>query len=237
MYFRYWFVFFIIQSADLFNCIIRAIETYINFYAIVIYMIKDSEAKNVDFYSLKKYVYEDSGYGRALVQNTTFSSNGINSVSPPVSDGPSYYDLFIIQLVHLGWYTSDLFFWMIYLGAFVSTQSALVANSDLPTANSDRYKRLSNTKDTNFINFIKEYILFFVYVYDDIGEFIETKLKSFTFYNNFRLNLYLKFSLRFLCIICIMGALFKFYSNSSNLVYSVISIANIEDNLNQALGL
>jgi hypothetical protein len=129
------------------------------------------------------------------------------------------------------WYLSDLFFWIIYFGAFISTRSVLLTTNEsqldvLPNQTNNRKKNFPNA----FCLYFKEFFVTFMLVFDDFEHFIGVHLRNFKFYSLLKSFFNMKALFRCLFCLCLSGAFLKFYSGLMTNVYSIMKLIYIEDN-------
>jgi hypothetical protein len=112
------------------------------------------------------------------------------------------------------WYSSDLFYWYIYLSS--------LASSKLNTSNVLNQDSSCNVKTGNFL---EDYFLFTKHVYLTIEEIIVLKTNTEKKILKF---LKLKWTLKIIAFLLLAGAVGKFFINLNNCVYSLREIILID---------
>jgi hypothetical protein len=183
---------------------------YLSFYK---YVQDKSETYNFD--DIKLIVFREVGIQNSFKNNTTITNSSSESLD-------YNWDFIYKQFIYTVWCSSDLFFWIIYFAAFI------------PNNFFSRDKNLkSNFSEKNCITriyaFFKVSFYNFVSLIDEYEQFVEAHFNSFRIFLLLKSVFNLKFLFRVLCIICLIGALLKFFFNLKCLILTLMELILIED--------
>ena len=182
---------------------------------------------------IKNSVYDEIGLKHLIKSSNISAWHGETKIIDEANERFFLQDLTEYQIV---WYLSDLFFWIIYFGAFISTQSDLMTTSDSKhecfNSNTSNKKKYFHQ---NFFSYFKEFFISFLVVFEDFEHFIRVCLKNYRVYSIFKSILNTKILFRILFVICLSGAFLKFYSNLMATVYSILKLTIIEDSFKKYL--
>lgn len=164
------------------------------------------------------------------------------------------YDYIIDQSI---WYSSDIFYLVIYFGAFISqakTQSIQTKKAYLSKSPNSAENSYSDSEDlalpTNnrlyppeltvitkratrrnflvaFLIYIREFSTHMVFVFKEIGASIERFIEKKFHCNKLKLT----HLFAFFGIVCLIGAFFKFYYNFKSLVLAALELMEIDNQL------
>lgn len=152
------------------------------------------------------------------------------------------FKFLFLTLYEWSWYASDFLYWLIYFSAFITAQQSQLINdkSNIIILNNSNRKHRSN-----FIEIVKEPIISFMKIFDELGiyfvanlkrtpiwfvlEELDSKLNAIRLYSLFKLVINFTSIFRILGFVCIFGGISKFYINFSWLLHCISEIVKIED--------
>jgi len=182
----------------------------------------------VSLNEIKNSVYNEIGM-RHLVKVVNHSAHKANT-----KQFESFNQRFFLQDLteyQFVWYLSDLFFWIIYFGAFTSTRSVLLTtNESQPDLSPNQTNNRKKNFPYAFFLYFKEFFVTFMIVFEDFGHFIGVHLRNFKLYSLLKSLVNTKALFRCLFCLCLSGAFLKFYSSLMTIVYSIMKLIYIEDN-------
>ena len=207
VYPKHWFIFFCLQFAEIFCDIMDLVflihSNYVNSLILIINL------NELQFYNqFKSKIFQQAGITSPIQVNQT----EIFNIRKDFSTLKIFYPTIF--------YTSDLFFWLLYLGAFVpkpsllnESLSELNLNGNLNDTSSPRILTDLN-KSHNIIQsriiLSKTAISDLLSIFGNIGLFFEKMIISKFKHLNF-LSYKLNFLFRIFCLFCLTGAMLKFY--------------------------
>ena len=230
VYPKYWYIFLSIQFCELFSDIMKlAFQVHSNFVNSFTLLINSNE---FNYYSIgKANLYEQAGISYLLNKNDTKIVN--------VEKVENKFNLFSVFIPYV-WYSSDLFFWLIYFGAFISKLSLLSEfDNDLNSnkkfndkssirLNINNDNILNQTKNLRRLNFLKRAIFDLFSIFEEMAKFVEKIIIS-----KFKSLKFLKFNLLFrvLCSFCAICAFLKLYFNIETIWFCLIQMVDFDERL------
>jgi hypothetical protein len=182
----------------------------------------------VSLNEIKKSVYNEIGL-KYLVKFVNHSAHNANT-----KQFESFNQRFFLQDLteyQFVWYLSDLFFWIIYFGAFISARSVLLtSNESQLDVSPNQMKNRKKNFPYAFCLYFKEFFVTFMIVFDDFEHFIGVYLRNFKFYSLLKSLFNVQKLFRCLYCLCLSGAFLKFYSSLMTIVNSIMKLIFIEDN-------
>jgi phosphatidylglycerophosphate synthase len=200
----------------------------------------------VDIYKMKTELFYDGDLALTKAKyalelginfiNSTAKSENENNFNELKGSSFDYFNSLNIILERGVLYTSDLFYWLIYLGYFMSNN---INNNNLkkkfienfsPSRNNEYF--LLNTQCTESIqnsNFNE-----FRDAFDGLVDYLDFNLRKFSLTKRFIVNcVNVKILMRVLGIVCFFGAIAKFCFHFVQLVENFSSIVQIENKFNE----
>lgn len=135
----------------------------------------------------------------------------------PTDETVSSLDSFLKIFLPLVWYTSDLFYWLLYFGSFLVNKTEIDLNNNLvlPTNYNEQKNSYSFTKTLK-----QDYLI----IYDKLAQVFASFLIKFGFKS---LNIDLTFQI--LGVVCLLGAFGKFYLNFQLVVSCLNELINSDE--------
>ena len=182
----------------------------------------------VDLQEIKNNVYNEIGL-KHLINVANVSS----ITSKKVHQENSKFFLQDLTEYQVVWYLSDAFFWIIYIGPFLSKNSN---NNEQDTSNLlPLTSKIQNKRNYFVAKSFWEFLKTFMYVFDNLERFLSLKLSNFKRFSFIKSILNTKTLFRTLFLFCFFGAILKVYRSFITAIYSTIELTRLEDNFNHFL--
>ena len=181
-------------------------------------------SKENDLEKIKRNVFEQTGY-RAM-KSASIIKDQLNATLPQKFLS-SVYSMSFRQMtsfntdmlyMHYVWYSSDLFYWVIYMASFFVSSSQTLQSENLPTSSNTFARR----------NYLKIFLVEFIALFDNLSDFVafHCQLTSVVQRRNLRLMF------RFLGFACLIGAVLKFYYNFITLIDTISRLVEVDNKWN-----
>ena len=154
----------------------------------------------------------DSATTATTIATEELNMNSVNENSLDI------YNVLIYLFLRYIWYSSDVFYWLIYFVSFVRLKPSV----SLASKEIHGVSHISAHKKS-----INELFEFF----DNLSGFVEFYSKKNRLTSELMHRFNIKFVLRAIGLACLIGAVLKLYLNLEDLVRSCIQLAEIEDRL------
>jgi phosphatidylglycerophosphate synthase len=232
---RYWLLFFSIAfvefGKDFCGCMLNNHRFKVHLMA----ELQQSQDQDASFVTaLKQELFQEMG-----LKNINLHAP---SLPPAVTAQTTAFfslDNALAMLHRYTWYTSDLFFWMIYLASFVSSSSSLSLLP--PSSNADdlskkavanQYFSLPLHYEKSWDNFrlktLRRFLADMCMLFDDSATLIEVSMRRFDFTRRVSSAVNFRIVFRVIGFVCLVGAFFKFYLNFQSLVLVFVDVKNLD---------
>jgi hypothetical protein len=210
---KYWFIFLLINSVELIrDILISNLNLYRNFLNLLEIIKSDHRNDEIKIIKIEESIYDNLG-----LKNSNQLEN-LNKTSLSSIDNhhlTEYLNFYI-------WYSSDIFFWLIYFASFIS-----------PTQNSNNNN--IRMRKLNFFNIFKSKINKSLVFFDEMAKFVQNK---FIYNKNNNNNLKYNFNpiikitiaclIKFIIYSCLIGSLLRFLTNLNSLKDCLLDIIQMD---------
>jgi phosphatidylglycerophosphate synthase len=227
VYPKFWFIFLSINSVELIRDILLS---NLNLYKSLLILLELVKGDNNTINKIKEVIYESLGLKYPSELNNTLQTVKNIHVSSTTSTSTNQY--FVEYFNFYIWYSSDVFFWLIYFASFITlAQNTLPSNKlDEHITNIRMMRKHNLTK--RFKLTIQESLIFF----DQLANFIQSKLhfsnNKDSRYNFNNLSPIIKITIacliRFFIFACLIGSLLRFLTNLNALINCLFDIIQMD---------
>ena len=220
VYPKYWFIFLLINSVELIRDLLLCNLNYYRNLLSLFELIKSNNNKNdMTMIKINENVYDNLGI--------KYSDHQLNKTLPTMKDSQislSSNDNHLIEYFNYYiWYSSDVFFWLIYFASFISlNQNNSITYNKLEDVNIN-FNNSIRMRKFNLIKRLKISIYESLVFFDELAKFIQDNLIIYNSFNNNNNNSspFIKITIacliRFIIFACLIGSLLRFLTNLNSL--------------------
>lgn len=219
MFPKYWLMFFSVQFVEIINDISEQI------------------LKNYHlFIDIAEMINQQNQNLTTIIKNTAYEQTGLYKFGAKIAKDTCDSECFRLRMFYYyTWYSSDFFYWIIYIAGFIKMGNIEAKLYDLIDT---RHKEVSDSpgstrgKTTIFrliLSPISEFFTFLLNLFDNLTFIIEKILSDYKLGICVKNLINLKILFRSLGIFLFIGAFLKFYLNISYFYTTLINIANIDN--------